>query len=84
VIARSAVEMRSAREAQLEIGMVAIELGGSPMSEHGVGRNPVKQELLRRLYGTAGIAAMRGVKQALDPSWKLARGVLFEAKEQPR
>jgi FAD/FMN-containing dehydrogenase len=37
----------------------------------------VKQELLRQLYGAAGIDEMRRVKQALDPRWKLAPGVVF-------
>ena len=36
----------------------AIALGGSPMSEHGVGRNPVKQELLACLYGSDGVAGV--------------------------
>ena len=71
--------MRRARDVQLAIGIAAIELGGCPMSEHGTGRNPVKQELLERLYGAAGIAAMRTVKHALDPGYKLAPGVLFPA-----
>jgi D-lactate dehydrogenase (cytochrome) len=47
------------------------------LAEHGVGRNPVKQRLLRQLYGEAGVNAMRRVKAALDPEWKLAPGVLF-------
>jgi FAD/FMN-containing dehydrogenase len=47
------------------------------MSEHGVGRNAVKQALLHKLYGAAGIAEMRAVKAALDPDWRLAPGVLF-------
>ena len=69
-----------AKEAQLEIGRAAIALGGAPMSEHGVGRNPVKQALLRELYGERGIDEMRSVKAALDPAGKLAPGVLFEAR----
>jgi FAD/FMN-containing dehydrogenase len=32
------------------------------------------------LYGDAGVAAMRAVKAALDPEWKLSPGVLFPAK----
>jgi D-lactate dehydrogenase (cytochrome) len=79
VLPRTADEMRRAREAQLAIGAAAIELGGCPMSEHGTGRNAVKQELLERLYGAAGIAAMRAVKHALDPDDKLAPGVVFPA-----
>jgi D-lactate dehydrogenase (cytochrome) len=74
---RSAEDTRAGEEALLELGAAAIELGGSPLAEHGVGRNPVKQALLRLLYGDEGVAAMRRVKAALDPSWKLAPGVLF-------
>ena len=55
----------------------AIARGGSPLSEHGVGRSAVKQALLGQLYGDRGIDEMRAVKAALDPDWKLAPGVLF-------
>jgi D-lactate dehydrogenase (cytochrome) len=77
VLPRSSEEMRRAREAQLEIGTIAIELGGCPMSEHGTGRNAVKQLLLERLYGSAGLAAMRRVKRVLDPAGILAPGVML-------
>ncbi len=70
-------DVTRAEAAQLAIGQAAIDLGGSPLSEHGVGRNRVKQELLRRLYGDAGVAAMRAVKRALDPRGILAPGVIF-------
>lgn len=76
-IPRSSEQVRLGEEAILEFGEEVLRLGGCPMSEHGVGRSPVKQELLRRLYGEAGIAQMRAVKAALDPQWKLAPGVLF-------
>ena len=79
-MAATAAQMVLAKEAQLEIGRAAIALGGAPMSEHGVGRNPVKQALLRELYGERGIDEMRAVKAALDPAGKLAPGVLFEAR----
>ena len=78
VLPRSLAEYRSGREALLELADRAIAFGGSPLSEHGVGRNPLKQEMLRRLHGEEGIAAMRAVKQALDPGGKLAPGVLFQ------
>ena len=67
------------RQAILECGREIVRLGGCPLAEHGVGRNPVKQELLRQLYGAEGIAQMRAVKAALDPHGKLAPGVLFPA-----
>ena len=78
ILARSGREMESARAAQLAIGQRAIEMGGSPMSEHGTGRNPVKRELLVRLYGEEGVEAMRRVKRALDPQGLLARAVMFD------
>ena len=61
----------------LEFGRHVARLGGCPLAEHGVGRNPVKQALLRQLYGDAGIDEMRAVKRALDPGNRLAPGVIF-------
>ena len=57
-----------------------IAMGGSPLAEHGVGRNQVKQQLLRRLYGSAGIDAMRALKLCLDPHAVLAPGVVFPSQ----
>lgn len=78
VLPHTAADVVAGKQAVLEIGREAIRLGGSPMAEHGVGRNPIKQQLLRELYGEDGVNAMRRVKRALDPEWKLAPGVLFD------
>jgi len=78
VIPRSMADVESGREAILAFGREAIRLGGSPLAEHGVGRNRTKQRLLTELYGQNGIEEMRRVKRAIDPEWKLAPGVLFE------
>jgi D-lactate dehydrogenase (cytochrome) len=77
VMPRSFAEVESGRSAMLTLGREATRLGGTPLAEHGVGRNAVKQQLLRELYGDDGIEAMRAVKRAIDPEWKLAPGVLF-------
>lgn len=77
VIPRSAADVDRGREAILALGREVIALGGSPLAEHGVGRNAVKQELLRQLYGSAGIDAMRAIKRSLDPNGSLASGVIF-------
>jgi D-lactate dehydrogenase (cytochrome) len=77
VIPRSYEDVARGKEAILEFGRAAARLGGCPLAEHGVGRNPVKQQLLRQLYGVEGIAEMREVKRALDPEWKLSPGVIF-------
>jgi D-lactate dehydrogenase (cytochrome) len=79
VLPKSFADVVSAREAMLEFGREVTRLGGCPLAEHGVGRNPVKQALLRQLYGERGIEQMRAVKLALDPDWKLAPGVIFPA-----
>jgi D-lactate dehydrogenase (cytochrome) len=77
VIPQSSDAVAKGQEAVLAIGREAMRLGGAPLAEHGVGRNPVKQQLLREMYGDSGIASMRRIKTALDPEWKLAPGVLF-------
>jgi D-lactate dehydrogenase (cytochrome) len=77
VIPRSVADVESGKAAIIELGREAIRLGGAPLAEHGVGRNRVKQRLLEQLYGMDGIDAMRAVKLAIDPEWKLSPGVLF-------
>lgn len=77
VIPHSFDDVVKGQEALLEIGRGIAAMGGSPLAEHGVGRSAVKQALLRQLYGEAGIEQMRAVKRALDPTWKMAPGVLF-------
>ena len=78
VIPRTLADVKAGQEAILEFGREVVARGGSPLSEHGVGRSAVKQALLRQLYGDRGIEEMRAVKAALDPGWKLAPGVLFQ------
>jgi D-lactate dehydrogenase (cytochrome) len=77
VIPRSAAEVAHGREAILALGAEVIAMGGSPLAEHGVGRSPVKQQLLRQLYGITGVDAMRDIKLSLDPHGSLASGVIF-------
>ena len=77
VIPRTFADVEAGREAILAFGREAIRLGGAPLAEHGVGRNPTKQKLLTELYEVTGIDEMRRVKAALDPQWKLSRGVIF-------
>jgi D-lactate dehydrogenase (cytochrome) len=76
VIPRSYADVVAGREAILEFGREAARLGGCPLAEHGVGRSPLKQALLREFYGADAIAEMRAVKRALDPEGKLAPGVI--------
>jgi D-lactate dehydrogenase (cytochrome) len=77
VIPHSRADVESGQQAILTFGREVIRLGGSPLAEHGVGRHPIKQQLLAEMYGQEGIAQMRAIKRALDPQWKMAPGVLF-------
>jgi D-lactate dehydrogenase (cytochrome) len=77
VLPRSYEDVERGKDAILFFGREVARLGGCPLAEHGVGRNPIKQTLLRELYGDAGIDQMRAVKRALDPDGKLAPGVIF-------
>ena len=77
LIPTSMDDVHRGREAIVEIASGAVGMGGAPLAEHGVGRSALKQRLLRELYGDEGIDQMRAVKRALDPTWKLAPGVLF-------
>lgn len=77
VLPRSYEDVERGKDAILEFGREVTRLLGCPLAEHGVGRNPVKQALLRDLYGDDGVEQMRAVKRALDPGWKLAPGVIF-------
>jgi D-lactate dehydrogenase (cytochrome) len=78
VVPRTYADVEHGRELILELGRRVVALGGSPLAEHGVGRNPVKQQLLAMLYGPEGVDAMRRTKLRLDPAWKLSPGLLFE------
>ena len=74
----SFADVERGREVILELARRVVAMGGSPLAEHGVGRNPVKQQLLEMLYGREGVESMRRVKLSLDSTWKLAPGLLFE------
>lgn len=77
VIPRTVEDVHKGREAILQLGTAVIAMGGCPLAEHGVGRNPIKQQLLQQLYGHEGVNAMRAIKLSLDPNGSLACGVIF-------
>ena len=84
VIPRSFEDVESGQAAILSLGREVMRMGGAPLAEHGVGRSAVKQALLRMMYGDEGIDAMRRVKRAIDPEWKLSPGVLFPRVDRCR
>ncbi len=70
-------DIQQAQQVILKAGKKVISLGGCPLAEHGVGRNPTKKALLKDLYGKRGLQQMFAVKQTLDPERKLAQDNLF-------
>ena len=60
----------------LEFARHAVELGGTVSAEHGLGKR--KKHLLELQYAPEHLAAMRAVKQRLDPQGLLGRGTLWE------
>lgn len=54
-----------------------VSMGGSVSAEHGIGK--LKKQMLEIMYGEEGIAQMRAVKRAFDPSWRLNPDTLFSA-----
>jgi len=80
VLPTSAEQVELAKQAILSAGTrVIIELEGTGTAEHGIGKNPVKQELLQIQYGEAGVDAMRAIKRAIDPKGVMAPGNIFHA-----
>ena len=81
VLPADAGQVRLGEEALLALGQVAADLGGCPLSEHGVGRSGLKQELMRRFLGDAAVGEMREIKKGLDPALRFAPGTLFPRKD---
>ncbi|WP_123537980.1 FAD-binding oxidoreductase [Halosimplex salinum] len=53
----------------------AIDLGGTATGEHGVGLG--KRQFMEREHGAESVAAMRSIKEALDPDGILNPGKVF-------
>jgi len=79
VLPADAAQVRAGEEALLALGELAASLGGCPLSEHGVGRSRMKQELMRRFLGNDAVLEMRAVKAALDPTGRFSPGTIFPA-----
>ena len=54
----------------------ALELGGSPSAEHGIGK--IKREYMQLMYGEEGVEEIRRIKRILDPKNILCRGNIVE------
>lgn len=80
--ARDEQEIAKVELAFEEIFKKAVELGGTITGEHGVGA--MKLPHLHLKVGEAGIEAMRGIKQALDPNHIMNPGKIFSKENGKR
>lgn len=76
---RDASEMAGAKRALMSLAAAAKALGGCPLSEHGVGKHPLKKAMLKGYWGDDVLNQMREIKRAFDPNCTLGRGVFWDA-----
>jgi D-lactate dehydrogenase (cytochrome) len=76
ILPESMADIDRAEALYMEFAREVVRLGGSVAAEHGIGR--IKRKFLAVQFGKADIAAMRAVKDALDPDGILNPGVLFD------
>ena len=81
VLPGDAGQVRLGEEALLALGDAAAAMGGCPLSEHGVGRSALKQEMMRRFLGDQAVREMQAIKNGLDPVWRFSPGTLFPRKD---
>ncbi len=67
---------QQANQANEEVVLRAIELGGTSTGEHGVGIG--KAKFMVREHGETAVSVMRSLKQTLDPHSILNPGKIFE------
>ncbi len=68
-------EARHGEQLMYEFAEYAVSLGGTVAAEHGIGKT--KTDLLKLMYSSAELEAMKTVKRQLDPQWLLGQGTIF-------
>ncbi|MFA7342321.1 MAG: FAD-binding oxidoreductase [Candidatus Methanomethylophilaceae archaeon] len=76
VILHDMDDFRKAKDACQVFAHKAVQLGGSPSAEHGIGK--LKREYLPLLYGSQGCKELQALKRSVDPNGVLNRGNLME------
>ena len=76
IILKDLEDLRKAREAYAVLAQKAVDLGGSPSAEHGIGK--LKRDYIRMMYGEKGIEEIRSLKRYFDPNMILNRGDMIE------
>lgn len=77
IILKSMDDFDRAKKVYEEFARKAIELGGSPSAEHGIGK--IKRSYMEMMYGREGLEQLATVKRTIDPKWMLCPGNMLEA-----
>jgi D-lactate dehydrogenase (cytochrome) len=72
IILKSVEEFEKSKRLYDEFAAKAVELGGSPSAEHGIGK--IKTHYIAMLYGDRAAEELRRVKSVLDPNMILCPG----------
>lgn len=72
ILPRSTEEYKRGRQLYEGWAVEVVAMGGTVSAEHGIGK--LKTELLRRMYGDAGVEEMRRVIEVFNPDGRLNRG----------
>lgn len=72
IILKSMEDFEKAQEVYDRFARRAVELGGSPSAEHGIGK--IKTRYMELMYGREGVEQIRRIKAILDPKDILCRG----------
>ena len=75
IILKDMEDFRKAKEAYVELAARAIELGGSPSAEHGIGK--MKVAYTEMMYGPEGVAQIWNAKRTMDPEERFNPGNMF-------
>lgn len=77
IILKSMEDFEKANRVYAEFAAKAVELGGSPSAEHGIGK--IKTDYMELMYGREGVEQLRRIKSILDPKDILCRGNILGA-----
>lgn len=75
IILESEDDFAKANEVYGRLARKAVELGGSPSAEHGIGK--IKTDYVRLMYGDDAVEELRRIKRTLDPNMILCPGNLI-------
>ncbi len=79
IILKSMEDFDKAKQVYQRFAEKAVELGGSPSAEHGIGK--IKTDYMTLMYGEKGVEEIRRVKSILDPKDILCRGNILGGRE---